>query len=143
MPKMYIVRLTDAEREMLTGLLKKQRVAAQKRRRARIPLKADADGPNWTDAEIADAFNCRTRPVEKPRERLVSAGFIALPAIAGPPCQELGPAAYPLPHVRRRCPFRFWCVEPPCSARGFDWAGERFRPTRLVTAARPARPGRG
>jgi len=55
-----------------------------------------------------------------------SAGFIALPAIAGPPGQELGAAAYPLPHVRRRCPFRFWCVERSRSARGFDWAGERF-----------------
>src|SRR5262249_48316896 len=29
----------------------------------------------------------------------------------------------------------FWCSEPVCSARWFDWVGERFRPTRLVTAA--------
>lgn len=75
MRKKYVVRLTDAEREILTGLLKRQRVAAQKMRRARILLKADADGPNWTDARIAEAFDCRTRSVECLRERLVTEGF--------------------------------------------------------------------
>jgi hypothetical protein len=75
MRKKYVVRLTDTEREMLTGLLKKQRVSAQKVRRARILLKADADGPNWTDARIADAFDCRTHSVECLRERLVTEGF--------------------------------------------------------------------
>jgi hypothetical protein len=75
MRKKYVVRLTDAERETLTGLLKRQRVAAQKTRRARILLKADADGPNWTDAKIAEAFDCRTRSVESLRERLVTEGF--------------------------------------------------------------------
>jgi hypothetical protein len=75
MAKKYVVRLTDAEREVLSGLLKRPRVAAQKARRARILLKADADGPNWTDAKIADAFDCRTRSVEGLRERLVTDGF--------------------------------------------------------------------
>ncbi len=75
MRKKYVVRLTDAEREILTGLLKRQRVAAQKVRRARILLKADADGPNGTDARIAEAFDCRTRSVESLRERLVTEGF--------------------------------------------------------------------
>lgn len=75
MQKKYVVRLTDAERALLLGLLKKQRVAAQKVRRARILLKADAEGPNWTDARIADAFDCRTRSVESLRERLVTEGF--------------------------------------------------------------------
>ena len=67
--------MTDAERETLAGLLKKHRVAAQKVRRARILLKADAEGPNWTDARIADAFDCRTRSGECLRERLVTEGF--------------------------------------------------------------------
>jgi hypothetical protein len=75
MPKKYVVRLTDAEREVLTGLLQKQRVSAQKVRRARILLKADTDGPAWTDAKIAEAFDCRTRSVESLRERLVTEGF--------------------------------------------------------------------
>ena len=75
MPKTYVVRLTDTEREVLTGLLKKQRVSAQKVRRARILLKADAEGPAWTDAKIAEAFDGRTRSVESLRERLVTEGF--------------------------------------------------------------------
>ena len=75
MRKKYVVRLTDAEREVLIGLLKRQRVAAQKVRWARILLKADAEGPNWTDARIAEAFECRTRSVESLRERLVTEGF--------------------------------------------------------------------
>ena len=38
-------------------------------------LKADADGPGWTDAKIAEAFGCRTKTVENIRERLVTKGF--------------------------------------------------------------------
>lgn len=75
MQKKFVVQLTDAEREVLTGLLKQQRVSAQKVRRARILLKADAYGPNWTDARIADAFDCRTHSVACLRERLVTEGF--------------------------------------------------------------------
>ena len=75
MQKKYIVRLTDEERETLNRLVKKRRVSAQKVRRAHVLLKADADGPNWTDAKIAEAFDCRSRSVEFIRERLVTEGF--------------------------------------------------------------------
>lgn len=75
MQKKYVVRLTDAERDVLTQLLKKPRVPAQKRRRAQVLLKADADGAGWTDALIAEAFGCRIRTVELIRERLVTEGF--------------------------------------------------------------------
>ena len=75
MQKKYVVRLTDAEREMLNGLVKKQRVSSQKVLRARVLLKSDADGPNWTDMKIANAFDCRTKTVENIRERLVTDGF--------------------------------------------------------------------
>lgn len=75
MHKKYVVRLTDAERETLNQLVKKRGVAAQKVRRAHILLKADADGPNWTDGEIAEAFDSGTRTVEFIRERLVTEGF--------------------------------------------------------------------
>ena len=74
MPKKYIVRLTDAEREMLNGLIKQRRAAAQKVLRARVLLKADADGPHWTDVEIANAFDCRTQTIENMRERFVTEG---------------------------------------------------------------------
>ena len=75
MQKKYIVRLTNLERETLNRLVQKRRVSAQKVRRAHVLLKADANGPNWTDAEIADAFDSCTRTVEFIRERLVTEGF--------------------------------------------------------------------
>jgi Homeodomain-like domain len=75
MHKKYIVRLSDAEREILNRLAKQRRVSSQKVRRAQVLLKADADGPNWIDTKIADAFDCSTKTVEHIRERLVTEGF--------------------------------------------------------------------
>lgn len=75
MVKKYIVRLTDAERETLRAVIAKARLCAQRVRRARILLKADADGPAWTDAQIAEAFDCSRHTVELLRERLVTDGF--------------------------------------------------------------------
>jgi hypothetical protein len=75
MQKKYIVRLTDVERETLRELLKSKRVTPQRVRRAQVLLKADADGPNWTDAKIAEAFDCTSHAVELIRERLVTEGF--------------------------------------------------------------------
>jgi hypothetical protein len=75
MLKKYIVRLTEEERETLKQVVEKFKGSSQKVRRAQVLLKADADGPGWTDARIADAFGCRTKTVENIRERLVSEGF--------------------------------------------------------------------
>jgi hypothetical protein len=75
MRKKYIVRLSAAERLTLEAVIKKQKGSSLKVRRAQILLKADADGPNWTDRAIADAFGCRTQTVENVRERLVVDGF--------------------------------------------------------------------
>jgi hypothetical protein len=75
MQKKYVVRLTDQERSELQVVIKKLKGTSQKVRRAQILLKADADGPKWTDEQIAEAFSCRTRTVEKIRQRLVERGF--------------------------------------------------------------------
>ena len=75
MLKKYIVRLTDEERDILTGVVKKLSGASQKVRRAQMLLKADANGSNWSDARIAEAFDCRRQPVEQLRKRLVTEGF--------------------------------------------------------------------
>ena len=75
MPKKYIVRLSDAERAVLDEFIKKLKGTSQKVRRAQVLLKADADGPAWTDARIAEAFTCRTQTVENLRERFVTSGF--------------------------------------------------------------------
>src|ERR1700675_4218366 len=75
MQKLYVVRLTDQERDELQSVVKKLKGTGEKVRRAQILLKADADGPSWTDERIAEAFSCRTRTVEKVRQRLVERGF--------------------------------------------------------------------
>jgi len=75
MEKKYIVRLTDEERDTLGRVIKKLQGSSQKVRRTQILLKADAEGPNWTDQKIAEAFSCRTKTVENIRQRLVSEGF--------------------------------------------------------------------
>jgi hypothetical protein len=75
MQKLYVVRLTDQERDELRIVVKKLKGTGQKVRRAQILLKADADGPNWTDERIAEAFSCRTRTIERLRQRLVERGF--------------------------------------------------------------------
>ena len=46
MQKRYIVRLTDEERNELRGVVKKLKGTSQEVRRAQMPLKTDADGPN-------------------------------------------------------------------------------------------------
>lgn len=75
MPKKYVVRLTDQERTELTAVVKKLKGTSQKVRRAQILLKADVEGPNWTDSRIAESFGCRTQTVENIRQRLVERGF--------------------------------------------------------------------
>jgi hypothetical protein len=75
MYKKYIVRLSEQERQVSKEVVKKLRGSSQKVRRAQVLLKADAEGPNWTDARIAEAFHCRVQTVENIRERLVTEGF--------------------------------------------------------------------
>jgi hypothetical protein len=50
------VRLSDAERSQLTKRTSQGKAAASKIRHAHILLKADADGPAWTDTQIAESF---------------------------------------------------------------------------------------
>jgi len=73
--KKYVVRLTDAERQILQQIVGKFKGNSQKVRRAQMLLKADADGPDWTDAKVAEAFGCRTQTVENIRERFVTRGL--------------------------------------------------------------------
>lgn len=75
MNKKYIVRLSRKEREELEDVIRRLKGSSQKARRARILLKADVRGPNWTDAKIAEAFSCRVQTVENLRKRLVTEGF--------------------------------------------------------------------
>jgi len=75
MKKVYIVRLSDDEREACLAIVKKLKGTSTKVRRANILLKADADGPKWKDKRIAEAFLCTTTCIENLRKRLVTEGF--------------------------------------------------------------------
>lgn len=77
MYKKYVVRLSNEERQVCQEVVKKLNGSSQKVRRAQILLKSDADGPDWTDARIAEAFHCRVQTIEKLRKRLVTDGFEA------------------------------------------------------------------
>jgi len=77
MSKKYIVRLSDRERRGLEQLSAKGKTVAYRIRHAHILLKADADGPNWTDWRIAEAFSCHARTVEGIRKRFVEQGLDA------------------------------------------------------------------
>lgn len=75
--KKYVVELTSQERSTLEDIIKAERMAAHKRRHARMLLKADQGplGPAWKDAEIANAFDCTSKSVERLRKRLVEHGL--------------------------------------------------------------------
>ena len=75
MIKQYIVRLSDEERGVCQEIIKHLKGSSQKFRRAQMLLKADADGPGWSDVKIAETFNCRVQTSENLRKRLVIEGF--------------------------------------------------------------------
>ena len=77
MNKKYIVRLLDEERGVCQEIVKRLKGTSEKVKRAQILLKADADGPGWADAKIAEAYGCTVRTVENLRQRLVTEGFDA------------------------------------------------------------------
>lgn len=79
MSKKYIVSLTQEERAALSDIVGKGKAAAYKIKHANILLKADAgaDGPNWEDARIAEAFACHTNTVANVRQRFVGQGLEA------------------------------------------------------------------
>jgi len=68
MRKIYVVDLTEAERNELRDLVKKGTVGARKLTRAHILLHAD-DGA--TDKEIAKALHCGQSTVGRTRKRFV------------------------------------------------------------------------
>ncbi len=75
MRKKYIVRLTREERQLCEAVVDKLKGTSQKVKRANILLKTDADGPAWTDQQIADAFRCRRQTIENVRKKFVQEGF--------------------------------------------------------------------
>jgi hypothetical protein len=79
MPKVFVVRLSQEEREQLGTLIKSGKASALKLTRARILLKADQQGRGaaWTDAEIADALQVSLKTVFNIRRKWVEYGLDA------------------------------------------------------------------
>lgn len=63
------------ERELLEGLISKGKESARKIKHANVLLKVDADGENWTDEKIADAFSIHVNTVQRIRQRFVEEGI--------------------------------------------------------------------
>lgn len=75
----YVVRLSLEERCELESLVKRGRVAAAKRRRAQILLKADAgpEGSGGTDVQVAEALDVGSATVHRVRKAYVEQGLVA------------------------------------------------------------------
>ena len=75
--KKYIVELTTEERSQLQEVINAERMAAHRRRHARMLLKLDQGpkGPGWSDTQVAAAFDCTPRSAERLRRCLVEGGF--------------------------------------------------------------------
>jgi signal transduction histidine kinase len=75
MPKRYIVRLSQEERQNLQDLVSTGRAAYYKIKHANILLNIDINGQGWTDSEAAKAFSCHRNTIANLRERLVKVGL--------------------------------------------------------------------
>src|SRR5580704_9435782 len=73
----FVVRLTTAERVDLQRLVDEGKRAGSVLKRAWVLLKADADGPNWKDPEIAEAFGVSLSSVHRVRQAFVEDGLDA------------------------------------------------------------------
>jgi len=77
MNKKYLVRLSAEERCQLAEVTRKGKATAYKIRHANILLKADVEGPAWTDEKIAESFSVSVNTVLGVRQRLVEQGLDA------------------------------------------------------------------
>ena len=71
----HIVRLSNEERQKLETIVKKLKGTSQKVKRAIILLKADVDGPNWTNEQIHELTGVSVRAITNVRKQLVLEGF--------------------------------------------------------------------
>jgi transposase len=77
--KRYVVQLTAEERAQLNALVAQARAAAKTQTRARLLLKIDEgeEGPCWSHARAAEAFDVHVNTVSVVAKRLVEHGFSA------------------------------------------------------------------
>ena len=75
--KKYVVTLTAAERDELSGLVSRGKAEVCRLKHAQVLLKADASaaGPGWPDERIAEGVGVGTASVERVRRRFVEEGL--------------------------------------------------------------------
>jgi transposase len=73
----YVVRLDLEERCRLRRLARAGRHSARVILHSRILLKADVDGPAWSDGRIAEALDCADHTIARARRRYVQCGLDA------------------------------------------------------------------
>ena len=71
----YVVRLSDEERSELEKLISSGSSPARKLNHARILLKADADGPNWSNEKIEEALDIIKSTIDRVRATFVEFGL--------------------------------------------------------------------
>lgn len=78
--KKYVVKLSEAERSQLHGLINKGKSPAKRLLKARILLKADASeaGEAWSDSQIIEALDTNASMVARVRQQLVEEGLDAV-----------------------------------------------------------------
>jgi hypothetical protein len=92
--KKYIVKLSEAERGYLEGLINKGKSPAKRLLKARILLKADSggQGEGWSDGQIVEALDTNKSMVGRVRQQLVEEGLEAVLARK----QRAAPAIAPI-----------------------------------------------
>lgn len=77
--KKYIVELTSEERSQLEEISRDSKASAQRRRRADILLAVDqgSGGTAMKDDDVAKAFRCRVKSVERIRKACLEEGLDA------------------------------------------------------------------
>lgn len=75
MKKKYVVLLSKSERKTLERLVKSGENKASLIAHANILLKADANGPNLNDQDIADMYHCHQQTVSNVRRRYTQYGL--------------------------------------------------------------------
>jgi Homeodomain-like domain len=78
--KKYVLKLSVEERKELSDLVRVGRAPGWKLVRAQALLKCDQGpaGPGWSDARIAEAFDCTSRSLEAWRKQAVEQGPLSL-----------------------------------------------------------------
>src|SRR5215471_10662650 len=78
--KKYVVKLSEAERNHLQGLINKGKSPAKRLLKARILLKADAGahGEGWSDGRVVEALDTNMSMVTRVRQQFVEEGLEAV-----------------------------------------------------------------